>query len=368
MTVHFYLHTPLPDDQNERIAVLTVARLLNEYFGDKKDIYYLVANIDPDHNARLKEYKKDSGVPLSQLDGLLFGPNFVAILEFKRYFHIEIESRNDQPVKKWGWFALSRKGKVESKIQITIGSKKKSPFRQVNDARIWWMSLFKELSADLLGKKRSEELKSSWSHLCGCVLFQPFLSKDSIIPAEIRNIDWFHVAGVNEVGSLVYGLHSFHLQLEQSEVESLIGSKGLGAQPWTELQDKFKNQIGILHIKEREQDEEAFSWPVHFYDQIVVGRLTGMQTFDINLRTKSISRPHLVINVHEGHLYAYDMNSKFGTMDELGNPIDGELGKQLRDGDAIYLGHDKDKNKACRIRFERETPLDSTTTAYTKLP
>ena len=75
MTVAFYQHSPV-EDVNERRALCKVARNLKTYLDQTEEKFYLVANINP---------QGDSSLPpeLTQLDGMLLGPNSVSILEFK---------------------------------------------------------------------------------------------------------------------------------------------------------------------------------------------------------------------------------------------------------------------------------------------
>ena len=193
MPVEFYIHTKMPNDMNERRAITRVARLLYERYHHSPDLYILIANIEPE-NDPLWENER-----LTQLDGMLLGPGFIAILEFKSYYQpIIVEQLEDT------WFTAG----VRTAVQ---GGSSPNPFLQGRYARWRWTNYLRDNCHQIMNELRQYDLDEAWQHLDVFLLFHPYLHPASKIPPLEEAGFWFHVHGVDDIKKLAYTTRSKRL-------------------------------------------------------------------------------------------------------------------------------------------------------------
>ncbi len=330
MTVKFFYHTHMPDDMNERRAFCRVARLLYQAYGRATDTYFLIANIEPKDDHAL--------TGLTQLDAMLFGPKFVAIIDFKSRFE-PFDARDLQG--EW----ISPNG------YVLYGGGKVNPFQQAVRARQVWSEYLSRKSRDLFGHSRDRQFNASvqkiWRHLQSFVLVHPMLHPDCQLPTQElqANHNWFHLRSVDDVLELMFSNVSKRLVLTAVEAEQLI-RYALFALEWEDMNEILHYPIGSLVIHEPNQPlvkEQLFS-----YDDLTIGR-SHTQRYQVSSRTKQVSSYHARIEVHQGKVTLFDTGSLNGTYVHK-KKLDSETGVELTPGLKIFLGG-KGKN-ACQLWFE----------------
>ncbi|MCZ7674087.1 MAG: NERD domain-containing protein [Chloroflexi bacterium] len=111
---------------------------------------------------------------LPQLDALLLGPEFVAILEFKNYFAPIQANYLDG---KW-------KAIVQNRSQVVAGGGKRNPYLQARHAKKAWQLPLKDIVAN---------------HLNAFILFHPYLHPDSKLPPLGQDNYWLRINGVEDI-------------------------------------------------------------------------------------------------------------------------------------------------------------------------
>ncbi|MCA9957599.1 MAG: FHA domain-containing protein [Anaerolineales bacterium] len=334
MPVEFFLHTPMPDDMNERRAICRVARLLDQKFQRSSHHYFLVGNIDPTR----KPIAQQQG-NMTQLDGLLLGPKFVAILEFKNYFG-RIEAGSLQGP----WHAVTRSG-----AQKVIGGARDNPYHQAVNARQVWSTYFQEASDAFLKPARAQALANAWEHLSVLVLFHPYLHAKSKLPAMGQADYWFYPRSLDHVLDLAYSLRSDKLQLTPDERRQLI-QQGLQAEPWELISDLLHQLLGYLVVKEPASKRLPVRYPLYKFEDFTIGRSSTVQGHQVGNTGQSIlvSSLHAQIETDQKQVRVRDLGSKNGTYVQ-NKKVDGN-GVILQPSQTVYLGEVSDE--ACQLWFE----------------
>ncbi len=292
MSVKYYLHTPLPDDSNEWPAVSRLSRKMERHFGRTQDLYTLIFNIEPNEQIITAEGKK-----LTQLDALLIGPKFAAIVELKNCFEpIRAEALNAP------WFAGSREFQLK-------GGSADNPFMQVQYARHVWSSYLAEKCAYCFPGFQLNEWQNRWEHLGVFLLIVPYLHPDSSLPPLEKANGWLKVGSVGDVADFAFHTHSDRLGLAPDTVQTVL-TDILGAKPWQQLERIRDEQVGSLFIYE--PDRPLIRIPLYRFDDISIGRSTT-QLVRIHSQYRRISGAHARLEVQNGEVKLLDVGSKNGT-------------------------------------------------------
>ena len=312
MTVSFYLHTPLPDNLNERRALIQVTRLLYKQESASESPYTLIANIDTQKNA----------LQLPQLDALLLGPKFAAILEFKSYFDPIIGQHLTG-----NWFASNRKGR-----QQVRGGSYRNPFLQAKNARQKWQDWL-SLPLNVF------------------VLFYPYLHPQSKLPVELDTNYWFSAQSHNKLKTLLISTVSPDFEQNASQ-QHHIATNILHSKKWN-LKSLLTQIAGYLHVLEPGQ--LLVRYPVYPLDSFTIGRSTRVNN-RVRLHSPQISAIHAHLFMQDDELHIEDLSSKNGIY----------INNQRQDGyvkmhanQAILLG--TNSPDAPRIWFTPFTPPNITT-------
>ncbi len=327
MSIQFFIHTPLPDDMNERRALVRAARLLYQQFAPRQDeSWLLIANLDPTHDPAWQN------LGLTQLDGLLLGQKAAVILECKNYYEpITAASLTSR------WFA--------GRQIVAAGSKNNlNPYEQVKKARSAWMR-------HLMAQKP----EFAWDHLGVFLLFHPYLDSKSKFPLLGQDHYWLQIDSIETIVQLANNTSSPKLSFSPEALPQLAQTL-FHAQPWTDMETLLVSMMGYLHIQP--PGREPYSYPLYRYDEWLIGRgqeSRQQATRMILLSDDRISRPHARIEVRQEAIRLYDLGSKNGTF--RGNwRVEGESGVQLQPGEHIFLGS-HEPEKAHHLWFEPLSPV-----------
>ena len=358
MTVSFHQHSPV-NDANERRALCRVARSLNRHYGRSPQHFSLIANIIPRADQSMQNKAQEyleTGRELSQLDALLFGPNFVAILEFKRCLgKIDIPS----PTKKW-----------QCGDTPMLGGANINPYQQAQYAHwVWSIFLEKEslrLFADSRSKTFLDKLARHWHKLHTFVLVHPFLQLTKSSSVSVREMEqakssyWFRLRSINDILELTYSAYTNFPALTASEIDLLV-TNSLHAKHMSQLVDLIDDEIGFLVIYE--PNKPLIQRPLHSIDEVTIGR-SSTQDQQISRDVNWVSGAHALIIVNEGQIRLFDNNSKNGIFVQ-GQRI-GKEGIAMEPGVKAFLGAD-DVN-TCQIWFKpRDLQTLDPTKNYTRL-
>lgn len=330
MSVSYFLHTPLPDDSNEWRAVSRLSRLMQRHFAQDPNPYSLIFNIEPDENIITAEGKK-----LTQLDALLFGPKFVAIIEFKNCF---------EPVQ-----AESLKSTWHCGDYEQMGGSAPNPFLQVQYARHVWTSYLAEKCAFSFPGFQRNEWQERWEHLSVFLLFVPYLHPDSALPPLEKAEGWLSVGGISDVAEIAFSTRSERLGLSPATVQTVV-TEILGARLWPELDMVRDEQIGNLFVAE--PNRVPFRMPLYRFDDISIGRSTT-QLVRVHSQFRRISGAHARIEVQNGAVKLLDAGSKNGTFVN-GTAVDTQHGTVLGEKERALLGAANSK-KAVQIWYTFHT-------------
>jgi len=276
MPVEFYLHTPMLDNLNEKRAFMRVAHLIHQQYGQSSTPFTLIANIQPEVTSPLKN--------LPQLDALLLGPEFVAILEFKNYFAPIQANYLDG---KW-------KAIVQNRSQVVAGGSKRNPYLQARHAKKAWQLPLKDIVAN---------------HLNAFILFHPYLHPDSKLPPLGQDNYWLRINGVEDILELIYTTSSPHIALTL-QTQQTIAKEIFQAQLWPQVSDLLTDIIGYLHVLEPGQTPVRY--PIHPFDDFTLGR-SARQKHRVRLQSSKISSTHAHIYAQNKTIYIEDLGSKNGT-------------------------------------------------------
>lgn len=354
MTVEFYIHTELVNDVKERQATLAAARVLHEKYHSSPDLYVFIVNIDPDRDPAF--------AGLTQLDGVLLGPRFVTLLEFKNCFNPVTGADLDAP-----WYSHSNEGPEQ-----LFAGKSINPFQQVSHARNVWMNYLRQTAVQVLKPHRLNHLRyafepgDAWSHLSACILFHPYLHPDSQIPPLKKAQLWCHVTGVNQLAALTYVIESNRLILSADERLN-IARELFHARPWVDNQLGLHHLLGYLYVQDDERN--VVRYPLRSYEEFIIGRsnLAASQGHRVNPQQTIVSSLHARLETDGNNVYLYDTGSKNGTFVN-GRLLSPSIPIQLHNKqDVVSLG--RPDGQACVFWFEPEKllPVPPPPTAKTLL-
>ncbi|GJM41355.1 MAG: hypothetical protein DHS20C20_16370 [Ardenticatenaceae bacterium] len=332
MSVSYYLHTPLPDDSNELPAISRLGRLLQRHFGQDKDEYTLVFNIDPGEKIITAEGKK-----LTQLEALLFGPRFVSIIELKNCFEpLNVDSLTG------AWVC----GQYEQP-----GGNTRNPFLQVQYARQIWSGYLAEKCAHYFPGFQQDEWQKRWEYLSVFLLFVPFLHPDSSLPPLEKAAGWLSIGGIDEVSDFVFRSRSDRMSLAPATVNKIV-TDILGAKPWPKLPSVLDEQIGNLFIAE--PDRPLIRIPLYQFDDISIGRSTT-QLVKVYRQLRLISKAHARLEVQNGQVGLYDVGSKNGTFVKVNGRFQKVTpGHLLAENERALLGSNNSR-KAVQVWYKLHT-------------
>jgi hypothetical protein len=340
MPVKFYIHTELPNDGKERLALYRTARALHNEYRHANDLYILIANLDRTNNLTRTD--------LTQLDALLLGPRFIAILEFKNCFEPIIAADLNKP-----WYV--DKGAED---RVMLGKRDRNPFQQVEDARRRWANFLQATASDYLSSRRARELENAWLHLSACILFHPYLHRRSSFPPLGEASYWCHIGGIDEIIPFTQVMRSSILDFTAAE-QLALADKVFFAHPWDEMEKSFQGILGYLRVWEGEQSTGRF--PVFRHDQIIIGRSSLANGPHISHKADLVSGVHALIESDNERVCVRDLDSTNGTY------LDNE---QLQDETTKYLSAEKklilasSGSRGCQLRFEKVTESRTSATIH----
>ncbi|MEM7331882.1 MAG: NERD domain-containing protein [Chloroflexota bacterium] len=333
MTLHIYANNPNINDMNERRAICRVGHILqNSHCGDsEKDDYLFIGNIDGTKDPQFQKYGY-----LTQLDGLLLGPNFIAIIEFKNYFDPIIAENLDDP-----WFAETKNGREHVK-----GGNRDNPYLQAKNARRLLHNYLRSFDASLFNSIPNQSIKTLFSF----VLFHPSLHPNSTLPKLGTNDYWIRLRGVDAVAELALtaGPKEFHLTLTDME---RIAKEAFFAQKWKKMEELLKSEWGGLYIKQPDNDQPTRIRLWH-HDEFTLGRSSQFGHRFI-LENDNISRSHAHFTlIDNNYLQVVDLESKNGIFKD-DERVDTNEGILFSAGETIILGSNKPE-EATAIWFEKK--------------
>ena len=253
MTVHLYAHRSNIDEMNERRAICRLTRALkSSQYGRSPDNHFLfIGNIDPSQDPKLNAQGK-----LTQLDGLLLGQNFIAIVDFKNYFDPIEASQLDGK-----WYVRSGKRRM-----LVKGGSKKNPYRQARNARRTLHDYLNTFDPTLFDGNYDK----SWDAIYAFVLFHPALHPHSQIPPLGKEGYWLRFSSVDDIAELAQSTGSREFELSQAKMEALA-KNGFLAQPWGEMEELLKSEWGYLLVQEP-GDATPVRIRLWHYDDFTIGR------------------------------------------------------------------------------------------------
>lgn len=338
MTVHLYAHRSNIDEMNERRAICRLTRALqSSQCGRSQEHHFLfIGNIDPSQDPKLNAQGK-----LTQLDGLLLGQNFIAIVDFKNYFDPIEASKLDGK-----WYVRTGKRRL-----LVKGGSKKNPYRQARNARRALHDYLNTFDPSLFGGNYDK----SWDAIYSFVLFHPALHPQSQIPPLGKDDYWLRFRSVDAIAELALSTGSRDFELSQAKME-VLAKNGFLAQPWDEMMELLKSEWGYLYVQ-----EPGDATPVRIrlwrHDDFTIGR-SSKYGHRIVLHHEKISRAHARITIENNNqIRIYDLNSKNGTFvnGRLANSKTGQI--LPREAEVRLGGTDPD---TCLIWFEKKSSSGGT--------
>lgn len=332
MTVQLYAHTSNIDDMNERRAICRLTRTLQSSdCGRSPDNHYIfIGNVDPSKDPNLRAQGH-----LTQLDGVLLGHNFIAIVDFKNYFDpIEANKLDGH------WFVRSGRRR-----KLVKGGSKKNPYRQARSARRVLHDYLVALEPSLFGNYNQK----SWDAIYSFILFHPALHPQSQLPPLGKEDYWLRFRSVDAIAELALSTHSSAIKLSREKMEALAQNAFL-AQPWREMNNLLKNEWGYMVVQES-KDTTPIRVRLWRHDDFTIGR-SSKYGHRIALEHNKVSRAHARITVDDNNnIHIYDLESKNGTFVE-GRPINSKSGQILSENSQVQLGGTE--SDTCHIWFEKK--------------
>lgn len=332
--VEFYFHTPL-ESTNERHAIFRLARRLYQKYGHLQSPHLLlIANIDPGNQPHWQQKE------LTQLDALLLGDNFIALIDFK-----ECKDPFDGTNIEDYWYILNEK-KQKTGIKIH-GGKAKNPVKQMRVAKYRWGNFFEEQLKPTLTFWQSWGLnKPQWAELNGVVLFCPTLHPETRLPDLKEDKKWLHLVREEHILEMTFAFQSsLKFSVEQKK---FIAEQILKAQPEPELMALLSRPIGNLIIELNNQREKEIA--LYPYETVLVGRSSECQ-IQVDDMFSKVSKKHLRIETYQSTLRIFDNQTSNGTFLD-GEKIDSEAGRFLQENQILLLGGREKKDSICRITYE----------------
>lgn len=311
MPVKFYAHTPV-ESLGERGALFEVARgLLERYGGADAPPFALVANVVPD---RLPAWR---GYELTQIDALLLGESFVALLDFKSVARPVIGEENTR------WAIVKRDNRLDHDV---LGGSKINPFHQLKHARHQWSHFFREATEPLLAE--GEPSPFDWNELSGRVVFYPWLHHESRLfapPIWLRFLSAKHVAADAAATTAGFRLTPALMRALAEDV--------LQAQVW-DLTRYIRHSIFTLALV-RSDGSPPHSYPIYAHSQVTIGRSSANDII-IDDGYKRSSRYHARLVADDEDVRLYDEGSRHGTY--VNERLVPPAGQRLKIGDRIEFG------------------------------
>lgn len=316
MPVKFYAHTPV-DDLGERGALFEVARrLLDRYAGADAPSFTLVANVVPDRVPAWREYE------LTQLDALLLGERFVAILEVK---NIARPVKGEEGTRWWIIKSDNRRDHDDVK-----SGNQRNPYIQLKHARYQWTNFLREETRSLVSEGQLSPF--DWDKLSGRILFYPSLHPESelfdppkwlrfISPREIVDDAAANTAGFQLTPELMRGMAEDVLQ----------------ARVW-ELTRTIRRRLGVLTVF-RPNSSLYDTYPIYAHSQMTIGRRSD-NDIPVDVGYSRTSRRHARIVADEETITLYDEDSRHGTYVN-DRRVPRESGQHIQAGALIRLGQGK---------------------------
>lgn len=306
MTVEFYVHTGQIEDMNERRAICRMARVLESGSFNLQDLYLFIANIDPDKDPELREQGK-----LTQLDGLLLGPNVIAIVDFKNYFDpIETNDLNGK------WYVRTRQGR-----QLVKGGSYKNPYYQARRARQLLHDYLRRFDPTLF----SQIPDKSWEAIYAFVLFHPALHPRSKIPDLGKDDYWLRFSSVGDIAVQAFTAGPAGFSMSSERIRDLA-KKAFRAEPWQDMSRLLQDEVGYLMVQES-GDATPLRIPVWHYDDFTIGR-SSKYGHRLKLIHEKVSRAHVRVTVEDNRVRIYDLGSKNGIFID-GRRVDSKSGQIL---------------------------------------
>lgn len=333
MPVEFYLHTPL-DNTNERRALYRVARLLHARYGHADAPHFLlVGNIDPKHEPQWQAH------PLTQLDGLLFGEQVTALLEFKNYPDPIDGELTGRP-----WRVRGTSVRVEAGSAL-------NPYQQAIHAHRCWANFMQAMTPRVI-TDAGRAGRLNWNHLNGYVLFHPQLHPRSSLLHPGNNHLWLAFGSTDDILQYVFSQRP-QLQFTPQEMRA-FATQVLNARPWLELQEVIDDTIGYLAVTE--PDGSRTPYPVSTFDLFTVGR-SRHHRLRLDAQFKRASGSHLQVESQLDAVRISNLDSRHGTwVNGVSLSEAGPAGQLLNDGDLITLGGPQAGPTVAQIQFSLRRP------------
>lgn len=325
MPVEFYIHNPYIDLQNERRAMCYVARQLHQRYQKSDKHYILIANIDPEIDPEMLKTKR-----ISQLEGILIGPQSIAILEFKNYFD-PIHARNLMNF----WFAEGQTPGGKPRKQQVKGGSKDNPFLQAEHARNVWRPYMREKCQETFEACRYESLSPIIERFSYYLLFHPYLNKRSTFPQLGDDHYWFFIRGIRAILELTYAVNDDHVYIAPDTMRKLA-TDVFNAKPWTEVDKLLHTKIGFLDISEPDK-KEAIRHPLYRFQEFSLGRSSAIEGHQVDEKYDLVSGNHAQIITDQNNVYIQDLGSTNGTYRNKIKITESEP-MQISHSDQIYLG------------------------------
>lgn len=324
MPVEFYIHNPYIDLQNERRAMCYVARQLYQRYHKSDKHYILIANIDPDIDPEMKPIKG-----LSQLEGILIGPQSIAILEFKNYFD-PIIARNLKDY----WFAEGITPAGKPRKQQVKGGNRDNPFLQAAHAREVWQPYMREKCQEIFEEYRCQSLAPMVEHLSYYLLFHPYLNKKSSFPELDDDHLWLFIRGIRAILELTYAVSEDPVYLAPDTMR-ILATEVFHAQPWPDIDKLLHTKLGFLDVLE--PDKTAVRYPLYRFQEFSLGRSSSIEGHQVDEQCDLVSGNHAQIITDQNNVYIQDLGSTNGTYLNKTKITESEP-VQISHSDHIYLG------------------------------
>ncbi|NVJ46475.1 MAG: AAA family ATPase [Cytophagia bacterium] len=208
------------DHSHENEFFKDLSNNLKIKFGESKDDHVLLGNI---------------GVSGNELDAIFIKNGQITIIDFKNYGGELTVGENS------AWVI---KPSNDKEVFVAGGGRERNPFHQVRKYRRALIDFLSDHSDRILSKNH-ENL--NWGHLGGMIVFHKKIS-------TIKNKDfgkddkWFHISDYSSVVDSLDNLYSKNLNLNNSEIESILKVLGID-----------DSMVLANHVWEPKQKENAKS-------------------------------------------------------------------------------------------------------------
>ena len=330
--VEFFIQTPL-DHTNERRALYSVARLLQEKYGrNSADYVALIANLAP------KEVVSWRG--LTQIDAILVTEKNIALLDFKNYPD-PFDGRNLE-----GRWPLHQNPRY-----FVDGGSAFNPYKQAVIAHTRWGTYFSEGSRRVFSAETQGVLQ--WGHLNGYVLFYPSLHPDTQLAHPANNHLWLSWGSWTQVIEFLFANRP-KLALNREEIGRFISELCL-AKPWNELEQLLATELGYFVVKHAGQEVR---WPIRQWETVTIGRgHDNSYGYQLLQSYNKVSRHHLRLETSQNSVTLF-CKGQNGTFINGRRVVEKSF---LDDGVPITLGGVAGETGVATLQFHFNdvTPLNS---------